>query len=548
MSNKERDIQTTVEKLKNIYDASQINAAYFICHRHINNENQIALFYEDSSGYASKWTFKQLSEHSKYLAGFLQDIGIKKADNVAVMLPKCPEIIISALSIWHLGAVYIPLFTAFGPDAIDYRLIDSNCNVVITDENNYHKILETNAYKNGLLKIITVRKETDEYNHKNSYNFWAVIKTSTPIETYELLEGNTPMILIYTSGTTGVPKGVMVPIKALASFEAYMRFGLYLNNNDNYWNMADPGWAYGLYYNLIGAMLLGKSTLFYNAPFEPEKIYYILEKYKITNFTTAPTAYRVIKALDNKNYKKYKICVAKASSAGEPLNPEVIEWFKNNWGTTIHDHYGQTEIGMVINNHHHPSLKKEIKIGSMGHSMPGFRMTVVDNTGAKLEAFKEGHLAVDIKHSPLMWFQGYFNESVKNNDRLINNSYYLTGDKVSYDNEGYFYFSGRSDDIILSAGYRISPLEVENAIMKHESVAEVAVVGIADKLKSQTIKAYIVLKKGIKPTEELAEDIKSFVKTHLSAHQYPKYIEFIDYLPKTPSGKIQRFMLKNNNH
>ncbi|MDY6821516.1 MAG: AMP-binding protein, partial [Deferribacterota bacterium] len=243
---------------------------------------------------------------------------------------------------------------------------------------------------------------------------------------------------------------------------------------------------------------------------------------------------------------KDKIYVNKASSAGEPLNPEVIEWFKDNWGVTIHDHYGQTEIGMVINNHHHPLLRKDIKIGSMGHSMPGFRMTIVDNSGDELKTFKEGHLAVDIKYSPLMWFQGYFKESEKNSDKFINNNnYYLTGDKVSYDNEGYFYFSGRSDDIILSAGYRISPVEIENVIMKHESVAEVAVVGIADQLKGETIKAYIVLKKEVKPTEELAEDIKSFVKSHLAAHQYPRQIEFVEYLPKTPSGKIQRFMLKN---
>jgi len=228
----------TVLKLKNIYDVSQINAAYFVCDRHINKDNRIALFYEDNSGYTNKWTFKQLSEYSKSLAGFLQSIGVKKADNIAVMLPKCPEIIISALSIWYLGAVYIPLFTAFGPDAIDYRLLNSNCNVIITDENNYHKIQKTNAYKKGLLKIITVKNNTGVYDNKNCYNFWTAIKTSTPIEKYELLTGNSPMILIYTSGTTGLPRGVKVPIKALASFETYMRFALYLTDNDNYWNMA----------------------------------------------------------------------------------------------------------------------------------------------------------------------------------------------------------------------------------------------------------------------------------------------------------------------
>uniref|UniRef100_A0A832A1X6 AMP-dependent synthetase n=1 Tax=Desulfacinum infernum TaxID=35837 RepID=A0A832A1X6_9BACT len=537
--------EAAVQKLLEEYGGTKVNAAHFICDRHTNIPERIALFYETASGESSKWTFRELTDLSQKLAGFLREAGIGKGDRVAAMLPKCPELLITALAVWRLGATYVPLFTAFGPDAIDYRVLDSGCKMVVTNGIHRPKISKTKAYEQGALEVVTITDALGKGLAKGDYSFWSELEAGSPVKEVEWITGDALMILLYTSGTTGTPKGVEVPIKALASFETYMRFGLDLREDDVYWNMADPGWAYGLYYNLIGAMLIGKGTLFFNAPFDPSLIYKILEKYRVTNFASAPTAYRALKAQGLETARKHRFSIRCASSAGEPLNPEVIEWFHQLWGVQIHDQYGQTELGMAANNHHHPAAKRPIKLGSMGPSMPGFRMVVVDDNGNELGPGEEGHFAVDTHNSPLMWFHGYWNAPDKTAEKFVGGGrYYLTGDTVSRDEDGYFYFSGRSDDIILSAGYRIGPFEVESAIMKHPAVAEVAVVGVPDELRGEVVKAYVVLKRDYRADQALAEEIKQFVKSQLSAHEYPREIEFTDQLPKTPSGKVQRFLLR----
>uniref|UniRef100_A0A832EJ85 AMP-dependent synthetase n=1 Tax=Desulfacinum infernum TaxID=35837 RepID=A0A832EJ85_9BACT len=537
--------EAAVEQWLKEYGGAKVNAAHFICDRHTDVPERLALFYETASGESSKWTFRELRDLSQRLAGFLRGAGVGKGDRVAAMLPKSPELLITTLAVWRLGATYVPLFTAFGPDAIDYRVLDSSCKMVVTNGTHRPKISQTEAYRRGALEVVTVTDSDGKGLRKGDYSFWAELERATPVDEVEWVTGDDLMILLYTSGTTGTPKGVEVPIKALASFETYMRFGLDLRENDVYWNMADPGWAYGLYYNLIGAMLIGKGTLFVNAPFDPALIYRMLEKYRVTNFASAPTAYRALKAHGLETAKKHRFHIRCASSAGEPLNPEVIEWFQQLWDVQIHDQYGQTELGMAANNHHHPAVKRPIKLGSMGPSMPGFRMVVVDDGGKELGPGEEGHFAVDTHQSPVMWFRGYWKAPDKTAEKFVGGGrYYLTGDTVSRDADGYFYFSGRSDDIILSAGYRIGPFEVESAIMKHEAVAEVAVIGIPDELRGEVVKAYVVLKRDYHPNEELAERIKQFVKAQLSAHQYPREIEFVNQLPKTPSGKVQRFLLR----
>jgi len=531
------------------YSASGVNAADFICDRHARIPEKVALFYENAQGETTKWTFKELSEASSKLAGFLKSIGVGRGDRVGVMLPKTPELMICALATWRLGAVYVPLFTAFGPDAIDYRILDSGTRVVITNAANRPKVGQTTAYRDGKLAVVTRCEAHGKGIEKGDYCFWHELESgdseTRPVE----LSGEDSMILLYTSGTTGNPKGVDIPVKCLASFEAYMRFGLDLREDDTYWNMADPGWAYGLYYNLIGAMLIGKATLFFDAPFTPGEFFRIMSKYRVTNFASSPTAYRALKAAGDRVAKQYSYFLRVASSAGEPLNPEVIEWSRKLWGIPIHDQFGQTELGMAANNHHMEGFKQAIKAGSMGPSMPGFRMVAVSDEGREVEIGREGQFAVDIQNSPLYWFRGYWKDDKLTQERIVGNGrYYLAGDTVKVDEDGYFFFSGRSDDIVLSAGYRIGPFEVESALIKHPSVAEAAVVGKPDELRGESIKAYVTLVPGAVPSPELAEQLKNFVKEHLSAHEYPREVEFIDQLPKTPSGKIQRFLLKQREY
>ncbi|MGC8493262.1 MAG: AMP-binding protein [Syntrophobacteraceae bacterium] len=526
------------------YGANGVSPAHFLCDRHASIPEKIALFYEDATGQTLKLTFWELRDLSAKMAGLLQSLGIRKGDRVAVLLPKTPELLVTALAVWRLGAVYVPLFTAFGPDAIDLRAGDSGAKVVVTNATHRPKLKEAACCREGKIQIITVT-EANGALEPGDHSFWSELEAAAPVETPVPVNGDDMMIMLYTSGTTGSPKGVEVPVKALAAFHAYMEFGLDIREDDMYWNMADPGWAYGLYYNAIGPLLVGKSTLFFNAPFGAPEIFRVLSKYRVTNFASAPTAYRALKAESEKVAGKFSLHLRVASSAGEPLNPEVIEWSKKVLGVAIYDHYGQTELGMSANNHHRSDLERPIRMGSMGHSMPGFRMTVVDQEGREVEPGREGIFAVDVQNSPLFWFRGYWNDEARTAEKFVaNRRYCLAGDSVSMDPDGYFYFSGRTDDIILCAGYRIGPFEVESALLKHPAVAEAAVVGKPDALRLETIKAFVALKPGRIGTDELAEELKTFVKTHLSAHQYPREVEFVDQLPKTPSGKVQRFLLR----
>jgi len=527
------------------YAGEGVSVAHLLCDRHARTPDKVALFYESALGESAKFTFAELRELSSKLAGFLQALGVQKGDRVAVMLPKTPELVIAALAVWRLGAVYLPLFTAFGPDAISYRLQDSKARLVITDANNRNKLADIGADGIGSIDVITVAGPRGTGIEKGDYSFWHELENGKSLANPVSVCGDDLMILLYTSGTTGNPKGVEIPVKALASFEAYMRFGLDLREDDMYWNLADPGWAYGLYYNLMGPLLMGKATLFYNAPFSPLGTYKILEKYRVTNLAAAPTAYRAIIAAGDDLARRARLSLRVASSAGEPLNPKVIAWTKEMWGVPVYDHYGQTELGMVVNNHHLPELEEEIRPGSMGKAMPGFRVVVVDGEGRELGPNQEGELAVDVAQSPLFWFRRYWNDEGRTGERFTaNGRYYLTGDAAKVDEDGYFFFTGRSDDIILSAGYRIGPFEVESALMQHEAVAEAAVVGKPDELRGEIVKAYVVLKQGFSASDALAEELSDFVKKRLSAHEYPREIEFVAQLPKTPSGKIQRFLLR----
>jgi acetyl-CoA synthetase len=334
-------------------------------------------------------------------------------------------------------------------------------------------------------------------------------------------------------------------VKALASIVAYQRFGYDLRADDVFWCMADPGWAYGLYYALVGPLLLGHTTLFYNAPFDVEHTYDVLERCGVTSFFAPPTAFRAMRAAGVPAGLKERLRLRVVSSAGEPLNPDVIVWAEEQLGVLIHDHYGQTEHGMLANNHHVPSLRRPIRPGSMGHAMPGFRIVILDDEGRELGPGQTGQIAIDCPVSPLYWFRGYRDAPERTAERFLDGRYYLTGDAAYCDEDGYIFAGGRTDDIITSAGYRIGPFEVESALVAHPAVAEAAVIGKPDVLRGEIVKAFVVLKPGFSAGAALTEELGQFVKTSLSAHAYPREIEVVEGLPKTPSGKIQRFLLRD---
>ncbi len=345
-------------------------------------------------------------------------------------------------------------------------------------------------------------------------------------------------MMMSTSGTAGLPKGVPVPLYALMAFGAYMREAIGLRSDDIFWNIADPGWAYGLYYAVTGPLQLGMATTLYEGGFTAESTYDIIERLGVTSLAGSPTAFRLLMAEGPEAAKRVKGRLRVVSSAGEPLNPEVIRWFDAYLGAPIYDHYGQTELGMVVNNHH--GLEHSVRHGSAGYAMPGYRIAVLDEQSNELGPNQPGILAVDVAKSPLLWFSGYYKQETP----AIADGYYRTGDTVEFEPDGSISFIGRADDVITSSGYRIGPFDVESALLEHAAVNEAAVVGVPDPQRTEIVKAFVILAPGFEGTHELKDELALHVKKRLSAHSYPREIDFVNELPKTPSGKIQRFLLR----
>jgi len=510
-----------------------LNACYECCDRHTGS-NKVALFWENKDGQSATYTFDQLQALSARFANFLHEQGIGPGDRVAALLPRIPELFVVVLGTWRAGAVYQTLFTAFGPKAIEYRLERSGAKLVVTDLANRPK-LEGIA---GLPQVMTVAGE-EATQQEGDLHFWREVNRQP--ESFEpvMLTGDDPFMLLFTSGTVGLAKGVAVSLKALLSMMAYMMYGIGLQEDDAYWNVADPGWAYGLYYGLTGPLLLGHATTIYDGPFTAASTYHILTKYRITNLAAAPTAYRLLLAAGSEMARQIRGQLRVSNSAGEPLNPEVIRWFEEHVGCSIYDQYGQTELGMVVCNYH--TMQATRHPGSMGRPLPGFRVVLLDEHFHEESPGQTGQVAIDRALSPLYWFPGYWQQETTS---CYHGPYYLTGDTAELSEDGTFTFVGRADDVITSAGYRIGPFEVESCLIEHPAVAESAVIGKPDSERTELVKAYVVLRPGNAPTPELTTELEQFVKQRLSAHAYPREIEFVDALPKTPSGKIQRFLLR----
>ncbi|WP_180035214.1 MULTISPECIES: AMP-binding protein [unclassified Acinetobacter] len=513
----------------------QLNACYECCDRHAIDQNKVALYWQGKDGRKEQYTFAELQQWSSQFANFLKSQGVQKGDRVSGLLPRTVELLVVILGTWRIGAVYQPLFTAFGPKAIEHRLHLAQSKLVISDVGNRSKLDEVAHCP----QIVTVADPAGQGIQQGDLNFWDEVNAQSTDCEIVLQSINDPFLLMFTSGTTGPAKPLEVPLKALIAFGQYMKNAVGLREDDSFWNIADPGWAYGLYYGITGPLLLGHATLFYEGGFSIDSLCQIVDDYKVTNLAGAPTAYRMMMAADPEQMAKLKGKFRVVSSAGEPLNPEVFRWFKQVLDAPIFDHYGQTEVGMVVCNHH--GLQHDIRAGVAGYASPGYRVAVVDEQGQELAAGTPGVLAVDISQSPMMWFGGY-KESRKS---PFVKHYYLTGDTAELHADGSMSFVGRNDDVITTSGYRIGPFDVESALLEHDAVIEAAVIGVPDPDRTEIVKAFVILAEHVTASEELAEQLGQFVKKRLSAHAYPRLVEFVQELPKTPSGKIQRFLLRN---
>jgi acetyl-CoA synthetase len=522
-----------------LYGGEDVPVARLLCDDHAKGREELALIFEGAAG-SERLSYHALQARSARFAGALRELGVCRGDRVSVLLPKSMELVVALLAIWRIGAVHVPLFTAFGPEAVEYRVGHSGSCVLVTDTDNVGKLTGEPGPLEHVICVDAARATV----RSNLHDFWRLVERGEAVEP-ESMRGDDLLILLYTSGTTGHPKGVEVPVQGLAFIHAYMRYGLDVRPEDRFWNIADPGWGYGLWFGVIGSLLLGQTMLLRGVPFDAADVLEAITRHRITNLASAPTAYRAIRAAGVPASFKNESSLRAISSAGEPLNPELLEWSERELGSPIHDHYGQSEAGMVLGHHHHPDVRCPTAPGSMGVPLPGFRAVVLDDQSREVGPDVDGELAIDTEASPLFCFKGYYRDPDRTAERFrLGQRYYLTGDTARVGEDGLFRFASRADDVILSAGYRIGPFEIENVLITDPRVAEVAVIGTPDELRGQAVTAFVAPVSGIERSEEFGEELKQLVKSRLAAHMYPRHVRFIDSLPRTHSGKIQRNVLR----
>jgi len=524
-----------VASLLATFSASDLSLAHQLCDRYDRNAVAYTIVSPDLS--SRDLTFGALREESERLAAAFAAQGLRPGDRVATLMGKSRALLVALLAIWRAGAVHVPLFTAFATPAIAMRLKASQATLVVCDSDQRGKL--DAALLDHPVHIVTTGAARD-----GDLAYQDLLARRDPPLRALALGGDAPMIEIYTSGTTGTPKGVVVPPRALASFQAYAEFGLGLTAEDLLWNSADPGWGYGLYFGVLAALTTGVKSLMLEGGFKPETCMSVLERYGVTNFTAAPTVYRSLRAAGLRPPGGLKLRCA--SSAGEPLTPEVNEWAISALGVEVHDHYGQTEAGMLINNHQHPALRRPLKPGSMGRAMPGWSGAILElKSDARADPGVVGRVAFDLTQSPLAWFSGYIDAPAKSAEKFTSDGrWYLTGDVGRLDEDGDFYFASRDDDVIIMAGYRIGPFEVESVILTHPAVIECAVIAVPDAVRGEVLEAAVVLQPDHEPSEALTKEIQTLVRTGFAAHAYPRQVHYLTELPKTASGKIQRFVIR----
>ena len=520
------------------FKKGKTNAAYNAIDKHVTGwrKNKVALYWEGADNTRKKFTFLEMAELSNKFANVLEKHKVKKGDRAFLLLPRIPELYFSFLGIIKTGAIAGTMFAAFGPDAIKDRLENSGAEFLITNSEYAKRVYKVKKHLPKLRKIFIVDKPNKK---KKEIDFWKEMDSASEDYNAKHMKPDDYAFMLYTSGTTGKPKGVMHSHKAVLYEHLTAKWVLDLHDRDVYWCTADPGWVTGIAYEILGSWSNGVSSVVYEGRFDADKWYKIIEKYNVTVWYTAPTAVRLLMAAGEKIAKKYDLSSLRyMCSVGEPLNPEPIYWSMRVFRKPFHDNFWQTETGgIVIANY--PSL--DIRPGSMGKPFPGITAAIIDDKGKQLPPRTEGHLAIKPNFPSLMktiWkrpkkYKSYFMKG-----------WYITGDKAYRTSDGYFWFIGREDDVIKTAGERVGPFEVESALVAHPAVVEAGVIGKPDKIKGAIIKAFVVLHKGYKPSDKLAEELQQFVKKHYAGHAYPKEIEFMNNLPKTQSGKIMRRVLK----
>ncbi len=510
------------------------NVAYDVCDKHSSEPNKIGLYYESENGKEVKCTFSILKRLSDRFANVLTGLGLGRGDRVGVFLPQMPEAAIVHLASLKIGGISVPMTSMFGPEAISHRMNDCKAKALVFPGEDSEKILDTQNQLETIEHLIVVGGES-----KGAKNFDSLLSTSSQEFKSVATSADDPAFLIYTSGTTGLPKGALhahrcIPGR-LTGLE--MAHNFLPQEGDLFWTPADWAWIGGLFDSLFAPWSHGIPVLAVERRrFDPERSFALIEKYGVRNAFLPPLALKIMSNVTQAS-KRFKILMRSVHSGGESLPLDVLDWGKETFHSLC-EMYGMTEMGFVVGNC--PSILP-LKPGSMGKAYPGHRVEIVGETGQVLPPGQLGEVAIH-RSDPGM-FLGYWGNPDATERKFIG-EWMLSDDMAVKDEEGYFWFKSRKDDVITSGGYRIGPEEIEKCIFRHPSVQDVAVIASPDTLRGSIIKAFIVLRKGITPSHILRDEIQGMVKKNLAAYEYPREIEFLEDFPRTVTGKIQRHVLR----
>jgi acetyl-CoA synthetase len=512
-----------------------VNLAETLADRHATSGG-MALHWEGRDGTARSFSFAELAEASSRHANMLRGLGIAKGDRVGCILPRVPEAIVAMLGAFRLGAIHLPIFSGFGAEATARRIADAEARVLITHADVRERLPQGWAQA---VTVVTVPRADGSGVPAGDVNHRAALAAASPDCPPVPCRREDPAVLLFTSGSTGPPKGVTIATNFPAAVWPAIRHAGDLRAEDEFWPTGDPGWGYGLICFAV-ALAAGHAAHLWEANPTPETTLDFLARHRITSLATVPTLLRGLMALGEDAVRGPRTAVRSIMSCGEPLNAEVVTFFRRVWGVTPLDQFGSSEHGLPIGNRY--AERDAVRPGSMGKPLPGQRIAVVDEQGAILPRGTSGLIAT-MPPPDAMYALGYWKNPEA--ERLLRRQgWIVTSDIGHEDPDGYYWFEGRSDDVIKSAGYRIGPFEVESALLTHPAVAEAAVVGKPDPARGQLVKAFVVLRAGYADSPALREEMAEVARRQVGVHAWPREIEIVSVLPKTISGKIQRFVLR----
>lgn len=513
----------------------QYNIADDVCDRWADDPGRVALVYEAADKSLRSFTFADVRRYANQLANTLKSWGLERGDRVTLLLAQDPECAIAHVACWKAGMVSGPCSVLFGGDAIAYRLNDSGARVLITDSANYPKVRDIRAECPQLERVLVVDDEPD-----GSENFWKAIEGADDTFTNVVTAAEDIAWISYTSGTTGMPKGSVQPHRMMLGHMPSLEFiyDFFPQDADALWSPADWAWMAGLMDVLMPGWFHGcKVVATAMKGFEPEEAYRILEQHEVTLALLTPTMLKLMRQVPEP-LSRYDIKLRAVLSGGEAVGAGLLEWAQQELKLSINEGFGQTECNVILGNNGNVF---PIKPGSLGKPTPGTVVKIIDDEGNEVPPGTEGHIAC-LRPHPVMLLE-YLNKPEATREKFIGD-WLITGDVGHMDEDGYFWFHGRGDDVITSSGYRIGPGEIEDALLKHDAVQMAAAIGVPDPVRTEIIKAFIIPAPGVSGSEELADELREFVRGRLAKHEMPRLIEFVDSLPMTTTGKIMRRELR----